>query len=53
MKEDIDKQEFNHLVELIKSENPKIDIEFCKYFAGSYLYQRLEKEKSVSIEIDE
>lgn len=53
MKQDIDKEEFTNLVELIKSENPKIDIEFCKYIAGSYLYERLEKEKSVSIELDE
>ena len=53
MKQDIDKEEFTNLVELIKSENPKIDIEFCKYITGSYLYERLEKEKSVSIELGE
>lgn len=30
-------EEFDRLVEQIKFENPKLDIEFCKYIAGSYL----------------
>ena len=32
-----DVKKYNELVEQIKTENPKIDIEFCKYLAGSYL----------------
>lgn len=38
MKKDIDIEEFNRLVEQIKTENPSLDIELCKYIAGSYLY---------------
>lgn len=33
----LDPEEFEKLVEQIKMENPKIDIELCKYIAGSYL----------------
>ena len=32
-----DVKKYNELVEQIKTENPKIDIEICKYLAGSYL----------------
>lgn len=32
-----DEKRFVELVEQIKQENPKIDIEMCKYIAGSYL----------------
>ncbi len=34
---DFDIKRYIELVEQIKSENPKIDIEMCKYIAGSYL----------------
>ncbi len=34
---DFDIKKYTELVEQIKSENPKIDIEMCKYIAGSYL----------------
>lgn len=32
-----DIKRFEELTEQIKQENPKIDIEMCKYIAGSYL----------------
>ena len=35
--QDFDIKKFEELVEQIKNENPKIDSEFCKYIAGSYL----------------
>ncbi len=34
---DFDIKRYTELVEQIKSENPKMDIEMCKYIAGSYL----------------
>ena len=37
MNQEIDIKEFDKLVEQIKLENPKLDIEFCQYIAGSYL----------------
>jgi len=53
MKKDIDIEEFNELVEQIKTENPTIDIEFCKYIAGSYLlYDKSGIEKPAD-EVDE
>ena len=35
--QDFDIKKFEALVEQIKNENPSIDLEFCKYIAGSYL----------------
>ena len=35
--QDFDIKKFEELVEQIKYENPNIDLEFCKYIAGSYL----------------
>jgi len=35
--EKFDIKRFEELVQQIKDENPKLDIEFCKYIAGSYL----------------
>lgn len=35
----LDIEEFDKLVEQIKYENPNLDIEFCKYVAGSYLLE--------------
>jgi len=43
---DFDTQRFEELVEQIKVENPKLDLEFCKYIAGSYLlYDVMKVEK--------
>jgi hypothetical protein len=37
MDKEFDVKRFEELVNQIKDENPKIDIELCKYIAGSYL----------------
>lgn len=34
---EFDVKRFEELVEQIKTENPKLDLEICKYIAGSYL----------------
>lgn len=34
---EFDIERFEELVKQIKEENPELDIEFCKYIAGSYL----------------
>ncbi len=34
---EFDVKRFEELVEQIKRENPKLDLEICKYIAGSYL----------------
>jgi len=34
---EFDVKRFEELVEQIKYENPKLDLEICKYIAGSYL----------------
>jgi len=44
-KETIDIEEYEKLVEQIHAENPKLDIEICKYIAGSYLYDIKKNEK--------
>ena len=43
MKETFDNGDYEKLVEQIHAENPTIDIEFCKYIAGSYLFNDLKK----------
>lgn len=43
MKKTIDSGDYEKLVEQIHYENPKIDIEFCKYIAGAYLFNDVEK----------
>jgi len=43
---DFDVKLFEELTEQIKQENPKIDLELCKYIAGSYiLYDVMKLEK--------
>ena len=43
---DFDVKLFEELTEQIKQENPKIDLELCKYIAGSYiLYDVMKIEK--------
>lgn len=47
-KEDFDVKRFDELVAQIKKENPKLDLELCKYVAGSYLIydvMKIEKPK--------
>lgn len=44
--QEFDVKLFNELVEQIKAENPKLDLELCKYIAGSYiLYDVMKIEK--------
>ena len=37
MNKEFDIKRFEELVNQIKEEHPKLDIEMCKYIAGSYL----------------
>jgi len=48
-----DDKEFQRLVEQIKIENPKLDIEFCKYIAGSYLLYDVMKIEKPSNDAEE
>ena len=50
---EFDIERFEELVKQIKEENPELDIEFCKYIAGSYLlYDKSGIEKPAD-EVDE
>lgn len=47
--DNFDAKLFEELTEQIKKENPKIDLELCKYIAGSYiLYDVMKIEKPSS-----
>jgi len=48
-----DDKECQRLVEQIKIENPKLDIEFCKYIAGSYLLYDVMKIEKPSNDAEE
>jgi len=50
---EFDSKEFERLVEQIKLENPKIDIEICKYLAGSYLFYDVMKLEKPSDDTEE
>lgn len=54
----MDNQEFNvklfdELVEQIKAENPKLDLELCKYIAGSYLLYDVMKIEKPTEELEQ
>lgn len=44
---------FDELVEQIKAENPKIDLELCKYIAGSYLLYDVMKIEKPTEELEQ
>jgi hypothetical protein len=44
---EFDIKTFEELVNQIKEEHPKLDIEMAKYVAGSYLFNDLDKDKTV------
>jgi hypothetical protein len=52
-KQDFDINKFEELVEQIKNENPNIDLEFCKYIAGSYLLYDVMKIDKPTEELEE
>lgn len=47
--ENFDVKQFEELTEQIKKENPKLDLELCKYISASYiLYDAIKLEKPSS-----
>lgn len=47
--ENFDVKQFEELTEQIKKENPKLDLELCKYISASYLiYDVMKLEKPTS-----
>ena len=47
--ENFDVKQFEELTEQIKQENPKLDLELCKYISASYLiYDVMKLEKPTS-----
>ncbi len=50
---DFDTKKYNELVEQIKTENPKMDIEMCKYIAGSYLIYDVMKIEKPTDELEQ
>ena len=47
--ENFDVKQFEELTEQIKKENPKLDLELCKYISASYiLYDVMKLEKPLS-----
>ena len=51
--QDFDIKKIEELVEQIKYENPNIDLEFCKYIAGSYLLYDVMKIDKPTEELEE
>jgi hypothetical protein len=48
-----DTKKYNELVQQIKIENPKMDIEMCKYIAGSYLIYDVMKIEKPNDELEQ
>jgi len=51
--QEFDIKKFEELVEQIKTENPNIDLEFCKYIAGSYLLYDVMKIEKPTEDLEE
>lgn len=51
--QEFDVKLFDELVEQIKAENPKLDLEFCKYIAGSYLLYDVMKIEKPTEELEQ
>ena len=50
---EFDVKRFEELVEQIKRENPKLDLEICKYIAGSYLIYDVMKVNKPNNELEQ
>lgn len=48
-----DTKKYDELVQQIKIENPKMDIEMCKYIAGSYLIYDVMKIEKPNDELEQ
>ena len=51
--QEFDVKLFDELVEQIKAENPKLDLELCKYIAGSYLLYDVMKIEKPTEELEQ
>ena len=51
--QEFDVKLFDELVEQIKAENPKPDLELCKYIAGSYLLYDVMKIEKPTEELEQ
>ena len=51
--QEFDIKKFEELVEQIKTENPNIDLKFCKYIAGSYLLYDVMKIEKPTEDLEE
>lgn len=51
--QEFDVKLFDELVEQIKAENPKLDLDLCKYIAGSYLLYDVMKIEKPTEELEQ
>ena len=51
--DNFDAKLFEEITEQIKAENPKIDLELCKYIAGSYLLYDVMKIEKPTEELEQ
>ena len=51
--QEFDVKLFDELVEQIKAENPKLDLDLCKYIAGSYLLYDIMKIEKPTEELEQ
>jgi cell division protein ZapA (FtsZ GTPase activity inhibitor) len=51
--QEFDVKLFDELVEQIKAENPKLDLDLCKYIAGSYLLYDVMKIEKPTQELEQ
>ena len=51
--QEFDVKLFDELVEQIKNENPKLDLDLCKYIAGSYLLYDVMKIEKPTEELEQ